>query len=101
MRILVLLFLLSPALANAQKFMIKDASITVYAGALSAHESFRFTDRLLSGRMKVYDRYVIKNDTTYYRAGIGVFRKPPIYILKDGKLLPYIHNRKPATIVRR
>lgn len=86
--LIVICFLLAAFSSQAQKFVIKDASITVYADTISIIAAFEFTDLLLSGKMKAYDRYVIKNDTTYYRAGIGVFRRPPVYILrKDGSMV--------------
>jgi hypothetical protein len=81
---LTICFLLAVITSQAQKFTIDGATITVIADTMTVKKAFEFTDLLLTGKMKIYDRYVIKNDTTYYRAGIGIFRKPPIYIIKNG-----------------
>jgi hypothetical protein len=79
----VIMFLTSCVVfsSRAQQIEMEKASITVYAKTISVRQAFKLTDDLLSGPRRIYDRYVVKGNYTYYRAGVGVLRKPPIYVM--------------------
>lgn len=88
MKTIVLIVLLASSLsATAQRVRSTTGSITVIADTMSVSEAFAFSDRLLPKRNRYYDRYVIKNKTLYYRAGIGLFRKSPIYKYQNGSFV--------------
>jgi hypothetical protein len=70
-----------------QKIITENGAITVIAKSISVKQAFQLTDKLLSTKTKIYDRYVLKDGVTYYRAGVGVFRKPPVYKIVDGKFI--------------
>ncbi len=85
---LIVVFALICSFSHAQRVEIENGSVTVYSDSLSIEQSFKFTDDLLPWQFRYYDRYVVHNGVTYYRAGLRFLRKQRIYIvdLKTGNI---------------
>lgn len=88
------LVLLAAINCNAQRFELEPGAITVYADTITVEQAFQLTDHLLSGKMKLLDRYVIKDSVTYYSAGVHPFKRRTIYIMNKGVFVGKFNNKK-------
>jgi hypothetical protein len=99
--IILTFFLFSIDCFSQSKLEIEKGSIQLtILDSTSVADAFNLLDRLTPNNSKWMDRYVVKDNSTYYRAGIGFFRKPHIYKIENGKFLRFIFDNKPTTIKR-
>lgn len=83
---LFLAFLLIGFNIRAQKIDFTDKSITIKNDTASVEQSFSLAKKILSLNHFYFDRYVLRNDTLYYRPAIRIFRKRT-YIVSNGDLI--------------
>lgn len=86
MKILIFCLLTSTAFGQVK---IENGNLDIYTDStVSAKSAKLIFDRFeLGNGIKIYDRYIYSKNATYYRPGIGVFRKPRIYLVEDSRLI--------------
>lgn len=86
MKTLILVLLSFSAFSQVPTIEAKHPyyGIILKADTITVKRGFEHLDKICGGRLWKYHRYVIKNDTTYLRFGVTVFKK--VYRI-DGKNL--------------
>lgn len=70
--------------ANAQRVNIKKGEIEIIANPNeSVNDAFALIQKITPVKMKLYDRYVVKDGKTYYRSPLN---KRKTYLVEDSKL---------------